>query len=345
MSYMRRLLLPVVALVFAAGLSVRPAHAVGDLQINVPGQATNQVTLQVTDDQGQTVKEDNDSDRAAGIWWFRGKRPGTYTVRTVGANGAIIGQPQTVQVRDGQVARLRIDPATGMAQNLTRPSGGINSGFSVGLLGGAKHTPWDGTVSSRVANTTPGSGDFSEWVGEGGLEGRYYFTPYQGLQLFLMGSYIHYFGSPLEKFLADDHPTGGLDTGLGVKERNSMLFGVGTNLNILQRVGIGLMTGLHVTTSRFEVLANETGGNQPNNDLTTYKTQIGPFVGAELFYAMYCFGMPVELFLRSTMRWMPDTQFDRTTAVTTYRAQFDGGPNYDVMTGFRIPLNRIIPNF
>jgi hypothetical protein len=338
-----RALLPALMLIFAA-MIVRQAEAAGNAQINVPSQSLNEIQLVITDAQGQTVQPDaqSDDDRRAGIFWLRNRNSGTYTVRTQRRDGTLVGQPQTFQIADGATTRLRLNPTTGMIRDVSRGMGQGMHGFTVGLLGGAKTTPWDGDVSS-TANANRGSGDFSQWMGEMGGEVRYYMSPLQGFGLYLLGSYIHYFGSPEEKFLVNQHPTAGLDVGLAVEENWSMLFGVGTNLNILQRVGLGIMGGFHVTKMEFSILANESGGGGANNRLTDSKTVIGPWLGAELYYTLYCLGVPVDLFMRSTARFMPDMGIDRMTSPFNfnYHGHFDGGANIDVMTGFRIPLHKI----
>jgi hypothetical protein len=339
-----RLALPFVVLCLVAAISARPAHAVGNGQFNVVGNSLNDVQLTLTDAQGNQVQQDDRStDRGAGYWWFRDVRPGTYTV-TVRRNGQTVGQPQQVDIRDDATTSFRVDSSTGAVTTVSSMASRTLDHFSVGMYGGFKGSPYNARVSSTALNST-GSGGLDGGWGLMGFEGRYYFNPAQqlaqafGARLFVYGSYVHYFGSPRENLFLDLHPTPGKDVGASVDEKGSGILGIGGNLNIAQRLGLGLMLGLHVTRLDVSARANETGGGGQNNTFTESHTVVGPAFGAELFYPVaYLQGVgTLEWMLRGQGLWMPDSSVDgRSNLGFDYHARAEGGVDWSGSTGFRV---------
>lgn len=319
---------------------VKQAHAIATVEVNVTGQSLGETTLQLTDEQGQAVKEDDDSDKAAGFWRWRNKRPGTYRLQVL-RNGVPVGAPQTIQVIDNKTNTFRADSQGGQVTTISSAfAPDVMRQYAVGVYGGWKHTPWDGTISSTVANTTPASGDLDDNFGMIGFEGRYYLSPVQqrmqalGAGLFITGTYIHYMTGGLDRLFGSHHiPVPGDDVGVGVDERWSFLLGLGKEFNLYQRLGIALMVGAHMTRADITALADEGQGERYRQSRTLF----GPFIGAELFYRIGAFySLPVVLALQTRMMWMPDTTLSANSNNFAYHAEVDGGPNVNVMAGLRV---------
>ena len=335
------------ALLFVFAFSTHEANAVGDARINVSGQSLNEIQLVLTDAQGNEVKQQqNDRDRAAGYWYFRNVPDGTYGLKVLNKNGQLV-QPTTPQprvvIRDGRTSSYRVDADTGAVTLISSLASSIAAHWSFGPLVGATFSPYNGFVESSALNSSGTTSLDGTW-GLFGFEGRYYFNPaqqlaQQGLRLFVYGSYVHYFGSSIEKKFLDDHPTPGADVGAGVDQKWTGILGVGANLNIAQRLGLGLMLGAHMTRVETIALADETGGGGANNRFSRGQYVFGPAFAAELFYPICDIqGVgTVEWLARGQVMLMPDTSVDgRSSNNYDYLARGKGGAEGSFQTGFRV---------
>lgn len=335
----------VILFVFASVLalaSTKDAYAVATVQVQVTGQALGEVTLRVTDDQGQTVKEDDDSDRRGGLWWFRNKRPGTYTVQVL-RNGTAVGTPQRLVVEDNKTSTFRADAETGGVTIASSASPYMTPRFSVGVLGGGNWTPYDGSIRS-TAGAFSNSGSLDDTFATFGLEGRVYLSPSQqrasaiGAGLFFTGTWLHYATGGLDRLFGNQHPGAANDVGAGIDPMWSLMLGVGKDFNIYQQVGLALMLGAHMTRAEVSALVDETGGGGPSIRTSKTRNLFGPFAGAELSYGLSAFtAFPVQLFLQGRLLWQPDSDVSTRSPFTgwDYRADVDGGLQVQGLAGIR----------
>ena len=325
----------------AIGFDVRPAHAVGDIYLRTTGPGTAEVTLSITDPAGAPVPAVRDEDGRPEVTHIRDLRPGTYKVTVT--SGGVAKPPQDLVVRDNQVNSYTVDRQTGLIAAAPVPQQQRQRGrFSAGILGGIKRTPYDGDISSNALGLRSSS-DLSETIGDAGLEFRYYLPrgpiAQLGADLFIAGTYIHYFGGPFSRYFANFHaPVPGNDAGVSIEEKNSLQLGVGASLNILQRLGIGLIIGAHMTSVDVEALGNEFPvGN--DNRFRNSETVFGPFLAAEVFYTLgWLQGIgPVQAALRTTLKWMPDVEARGTSSLNfDYLGRAEGGLQVGGQAGLRI---------
>jgi hypothetical protein len=325
----------------AVGFDVRPAHAVGDIYLRTTGPGTQEVTLSITDPAGAPVPAVRDEDSRPEVTHIRDLPPGTYKVTVT--SGGVAKPPQDLVVRDNQVNSYTVDRDTGLIAAAPVPQQQRQRGrFSAGILGGIKRTPYDGEVTSS-ALASRDSGDLDDTIGNLGVEGRYYFPRSQiaqlGADLFIAGTYMHYMGGGKSKYFGDRHaPVPGNDVGASVEEKYSIMLGVGASLNILQRVGVGLILGAHMTKVDVAALGNEFPvGN--DNKFKNSDNVFGPFLAAEAFYTLgWLQGIgPVQAALRTTLKWMPDVDARGTSSLNfDYNATAEGGVQYEGQLGLRI---------
>jgi len=335
------------ALLFVAVAAVmlaptKSALAVATVQVQVTGQALNEVTLQITDAQGQAVKEDDDSDRAAGLWWFRNKRPGTYTIQVL-RNGRPVGAPQRVTVEDNKTNIFRASGGTGAVSMASAMAPYMTPRYSIGLFGGFSRTPFDGMISSTAGGFAD-TGNLDDTIGTFGVEGRYYLSPTQqrsqalGTGLFLTGMWLYYASDGLDRYFGNRHPGAANDVGAGIDPRWSFLLGVGKEYNVMQQVGLALMLGAHLTRTDVTAQFDETGGGGPLVRTTKTRTMIGPWLGAELAFGLAALtSLPVQLVLQTRAMWMPDSDVNTQSSFTNwdYRADVDGGIQVQGLLGLR----------
>jgi len=336
-----------LAALFVCGLmlalaSANDAQAVATVQVQVTGQALGEVTLRVTDEQGQTVKEDEDSDRSGGLWWFRNKRPGTYTVQVL-RNGTAVGTPQRVTVEDNKTSTFRANAGTGAVTVASAASPYMTPRFSVGLMGGINATPYDGSIQSTAGAFTD-SGGLDDTFAAFGLEGRVYLSPSQqrasalGAGLFLTGTWLHYATGGLDRYFGNRHPGASNDVGAGIDPLWSFMFGIGKEMNIYQQTGLALMLGAHMTRAEVSALVDETGGGGSLIRASKTRNLFGPFAGAELSYGLSAFTMlPIQLFVQGRLLLQPDSDVSTSSAFTgwDYRAEVDGGLQFQGLAGIR----------
>lgn len=330
--------------VLALAVPFRSAHAVADMNIAVRGdpQAIGETTIQLVDQStGQTVQEDRDSDRRAGIWWFRGKKPGAYQVRVL--RGGKVVEQETVRIPETGSVALNVDALTGRISMARAATTIMRPRFDLGVFGGAKRTPWDGRAD-YITNALSDSGDLDDTIGEFGIEGRYHFGLAQntrqfelGRGMFVYGSALHYFGGPLTRLFANFHPTPGFDSGMSVEERWAFRLGLGYGLNIYQSLGLALMVGAHTTQVEVEGITDESGGGGTLNRFSRTKWLLGPFFAAELNYPLgFMQAVAAYMFLRAEFSYMPDvTVSGRSTSGFDYRYEAEGGINSGVVAGLR----------
>lgn len=334
-------------LALAAGAlmaSQRSAFAVADMNIVVRGepQAIGETTIQLVDQStGQTVQEDSDSDRRAGIWWFRGKKAGSYQVRVL--RGGKVVEQETIRMPETGSVALSVDAVSGRIATAGTRATIMRPRFDLGLFGGAKRTPWDGRAD-YITGASSASGDLDDTIGEVGIEGRYHFGLAQntrqfqiGRGLFAYGSALHYFGGWQTRLFADFHPTAGFDSGMSIRERWAFRLGLGYGLNIYQSLGLALMAGAHTTQVEVAGITDESGGAGTLNRFERTKWLLGPFVAAELNYPLgFMQAMAAYMFLRTEFSYMPDVKVSgQSTLGFDYRYKADGGVNSSLVAGLR----------
>jgi hypothetical protein len=338
---MGRGIFALAAAVIICAFGAERAYAVGDLYLKTTGPGQSQVTLSLTDPQGQPVPAARDEDGRGDVTHVRDLPAGTYRA-TVTVDGQT-KPPQEIVVRDNQVNSYTVDRRTGLIALAAVPLQQQQLGrFSVGAFGGFKRTPYDGEITSSALGSFD-SGDLSDTLGEGGVEFRYYLPRSQiaqlGADLFVLGTYMHYFGGPQARYFGDRHaPVPGNDVGVSFEEKNSFRLGIGASLNVLQRAGIGLMLGAHWTRVEVAALGNEFPvGN--NNSFSHSQTLRGPFLAFEAFYTLaWLQGIgPLQAALRTTLLWMPDVEARGTSSLNfDYSGRAVGGTQVEVLSGLRL---------
>jgi hypothetical protein len=323
-------------------LTTNDAHAVATAQVNVTGQAIGETTLQLLDDQGQAVQEDEDSDPRAGIWWWRDASAGSYTLVIRQPGKADVRQPITL--RDGSENVFRVDSATRTVASGRQPSAlATTPRFGIGLLGGAKRMPYDDLdFSSSALGIDDGDG-LDRGFPMAGIEGRYYLDAcesLQGMGLFLAASYLHYFGDRDSRRFIDAHPTPGLDSGGLLRERWAMRLAVGRMFNLSERLLMSVLAGAHATRVSIEAFSDESGGGGPYNRFSRKRTVVGPYAAIELGIPIafaFAQSSAVQLFVRGEAQWMRDVSVSGESAFGfDYRTEVDGGLQYGGLMGIEL---------
>ena len=325
------------ALLMVMGLGISSmAYAVATVDTTVTGSKVAETTIKLTDSSGSTVAPDPGTKNK-----FSGLAAGSYTVEVL-QGGKTVGSPSTVALEDGD-NQLRVNSDTGAVSILpllAHRQQQQQYGWSFGVLGGWKETPYRSTVS--VENGLFGSGRTS--LEEDGnslaLEARYNFRRMQqafGARLFLYGTYVKYFGTDREKIFIDAHGADGInDTGARAEEKHSIMFGVGSRWNVAQKLGLELMLGAHRTRVNLSATTDELGNPFK---FSKSKSMWGPMFALGLTYPLTTLsnGLPLVATARWTRTWMRDTSLSGVSTGPCfgcrYDADFDGGSQDNFQVG------------
>ncbi len=311
------------ALVLAAGW-ISPAWAVDNGRIQVTVPSIGQTSLKLFDPGGIQVPSAPDATT------FTGLKPGPYTLRTERDGKASetkvpVEEDKTCMVKvddkgDSELVRCVAMALLGQQQQ---------SPWTFGVLGGWKKTPFDTRLNTTFGN---GDADLEEGGGSLALEARYNFRKRQqnlGAQMFLYGTYVHYFGTDLERLFLNVHPLAALDTGAAAEEKNALQLGVGSRWNIAQRLGLELMLGVHATRVKGSIITLESQGGGTDLRFDRTKTLFGPTLGLGLTYPLRTMknGHPLNGVFRWTRAWMPDFSVSGSSAFSggNYDARINGG--------------------
>jgi hypothetical protein len=315
--------------------SVSAALALSNVEVVPTGARAGETRLNLLDSGGKPVTPDaGNPNRYSNI------PSGRYATEVV-VGGKPVGSRSSVNLDDGN-NRLRVDSVTGAVEVIRQIvflQQQQQSAWGFGLYGGWKRMPYDGEFS-RASPPNGGSTDLDTDGWLLALEARYYWRRQQqtlGAQLFLYGTYVEYFGTDEQRRFLDIHPTPGNDSGLGIKEKRSVLYGLGGRWNLAQQVGFELMLGGHTTWVRGEGFSDESCCGSTDVRFSRDKTLWGPMVAVGLTYPLFklASGRPVTGFARWTALHMDD--FEATGRSPAfgfdYRARFNGGWNNSLVVG------------
>lgn len=325
------MLKPLTAGLLALGVAA-PALAVdnGRLQVTVP--SLGQTSLKLFGPGGAQVPPGPDATT------FTGLAPGVYTLHVerdgkTSETRVPMEEDQTCLVRvddKGDSELVRCLPLALVGQQQQQP-------WTIGLLGGWKNTPFDTRLNTDFGN---GTADLEEGGGSLALEARYNFRLRQqdlGALMFLYGTYVHYFGTDLERLFLDVHGAPALDTGVSAEEKNALQLGFGSRWNLAQRLGIELMLGVHATRVEGGITTLESQGGGTDLHFSRTKTLYGPMLALGLSYPMLTLanGRPLNGTFRWTRTWLPDFCLSGSSAFSggTYDACIDGGAQDNFQLG------------
>ena len=302
----------------------------GRIQVNVP--SIGQTSLKLFDTLGAAMPSSDPTT-------FANLKPGGYTLRSerdgkVSETKVAVEENQTCMVKvddKGDSELVRCLPVALVGQQQQRP-------WTFGVLGGWKETPFDTRLNTTFGN---GSADLEESGGSLALEARYNFRRRQqnlGAEMFLYGTYVHYFGTDLERLFLDVHGApGNLDTGAGAEEKNALQVGVGGHWNLAQRLGMELMLGAHATRVKGSVVTLESQGGGTDLRFSRNKTLVGPMLALGLTYPLLTMqnGHPLNGVFRWTRTWMPDFNVSGSSAFSggNYDARINGGAQDNFQLG------------
>ncbi len=322
-------------------LHATPANAVATTQISVTGTAVKETTLQLLDANNQTVQEDEDSNHAVGLWWWRNIPSGSYTL--------LIQQPgkadirETVKIADGKTTTISVDSAA-RTVSITgeREPDAINtlddSRFAVALLGGVKRTPYDAQVQSKMWGIDEEE-SLNDTIGMLGIEGRYYLPNFEVLQacrarLFLAAMYLEYLGGGQTNRFINAHPGPSKDTGMSLDEQRSLRLALGSQFLLTQQVMLATLVGVHATRVKARMLSDESGGGGPRNSFSKSETVWGPYFAVDLIFPLLLqqlFHVPnLDLFVRAEAMHMRDVTASGKSPFTgaIYHGEAEGGTQY-----------------
>lgn len=325
---------------------VTEAGAVATAQISVVGEAVNETTLQLLDTNGQPVQEDDDSNRAVGLWWWRNAPAGDYTL--------VIQQPGQADVReaihlaDEKTNAFRVDSSTRtVASTGQRDPDIINaqddSRFGLAILGGVKRTPYEAQVQASAWSIDEDD-DLDDTIGALGIEGRYYLPNFEALQmcrarLFLAAMYLEYLGGGRTNRFINAHPGASRDTGMSLEELRSLRLAVGAQFLLTQQVMMALLVGTHATRVDVRMLSDESSGGGPRNNFNTSKTVWGPYFAVDLMFPLLLqqvLRVPnLDFFVRAEAMHMPSVVAHGRSPFSGahYRGEAEGGIQYGGMLG------------
>lgn len=322
------------------------AKAVATTQISVVGQAINETTLQLLDEKDQPVQEDEDSNRAVGLWWWRDTPAGNYTL--------VIRQPGKAEAReritltDGKTSVFRVDSsALTVTKTDEHDPDAINAQddtrFGLAILGGVKRTPYEAQVQAAAWGIDEDD-DLDDTIGMLGIEGRYYLPNFEALQtcrarLFLAAMYLEYLGGGRTNRFINAHPGASKDTGMSLEELRSLRLAVGSQFLLTQQVMMAFLVGAHATRVDVRMLSDETGGGGPRNNFSTSKTVWGPYFAVDLMFPLLLqqvLRVPnLDFFVRAEAMHMPSVVARGRSPFTGahYRGEAEGGIQYGGMLG------------
>jgi hypothetical protein len=296
-----------------------PTFAVGNVQIETDGATSGQVTLVLEDSKGQAVKEDEDSDRRRGIFWWRNRDSGTYTVRTL-VDGKSVGSPQTIMVRDNETVRYRVNTATGVATAVTATMIGRQQQqqnmFWLGGMLGYSYTHSDNSISSPFGSASSG-------INGGGFTGGLELTVNPFARRLNQLANVFFFASVIgdntdeSKAYVSFHPTPGLDSGGSVDIKYSVRGGAGMRFTVAPDTALAVMAGLAYSRAKSTAFTDESGGGGVMNQFSKTQGLWGPMLGLELAYGLRMFqGVGSQVFMRAERTWMTgDTNISGTSTL------------------------------
>lgn len=319
-----------VTALMALGLAA-PALAVDNGRIQVTVPSVGQTSLKLFGPAGTEVPPGADGH-------YAGLAPGNYVLRAqrdgkTSETRVPVEEDKTclVKVDDrGDSELVRCVPLALVGQQQQRP-------WTFGVLGGWKETPFDTRLNTTFGN---GTADLEEGGGSLALDARYNFRKRQqslGAQMFLYGTYVHYFGTDLERLFLNVHPTAALDTGVSIEEENALHLGFGARWNLAQRLGFELMLGAHATRVKGGITTLESQGGGTDLRFNRTKTLTGPLFAMALSYPILTLanGHPLNGVFRWTRTWMPDYSLSGSSAFSggNYDARVDGGAQDNFQLG------------
>jgi hypothetical protein len=312
------------------GSSVAYAVDNGRIQVTVP--SIGQTSLKLFDAGGIQVPSGPDATT------FTDLKPGAYTLRAERDGKASetkvpVEEDKTCMVKVDEKGDSKLVRCVAMALVAQQQQ----SPWTFGVLGGWKQTPFDTRLNTSFGN---GSADLEEEGTSLALEARYNFRQRQqqlGARMFLYGTYVHYFGTDLERLFLNVHPTPAQDTGVSTEEKNALHLGVGSRWNLAQRLGLELMLGAHATRVKGGITTLESQGGGTDLRFQRTKTLYGPMLALGLTYPLWTMqnGHPLNGVFRWTRTWMPDFSVTGSSAFSggTYDARVNGGPNDSIQLG------------
>lgn len=321
----------VVALLLTLGAAT-PALAVDNGQIQVDVPPVGETSLKLFGPTGAEVAPGSVPTT------FKDLAPGAYTLRTerdgkVSETSVPVEEDKTCLVKvdeKGDSELLRCVALVLLGQQQQQP-------WTFGVLGGWKETPFDTQLATTFGS---GSADLEEDGGSLALEARYNFRQrqqYLGAKLFLYGTYVHYFGTDVERMFLNIHPTTAMDTGVYVDEDYALHFGIGSRWNLAQRVGLELMLGAHITRVESHLTTLESQGGGTDLRFRRNKNDAGPMVALGLTYPLMKLpnGHPLNGTFRWTRTWLSDINVSGASSYSggSYESRVDGGSQDNLQLG------------
>lgn len=320
----------VVALLLTLGSA--PALAVdnGQIQVNVP--PVGETSLKLFGPTGKAVAPGADPTT------FKDLAPGTYTLHAerdgkVSETSVPVEEDKTCLVKvneQGDSELLRCVALVLLGQQQQQP-------WTFGVLGGWTETPFD---TQLVTTFGSASADLEEDGGSLALEARYNFRRRQqhlGAQLFLYGTYVHYFGTDVQRMFLNIHPTAAMDTGVYVEEDFALHLGVGSRWNLAQRLGMEMMLGIQITRLESHLTTLESQGGGKDLQFSRDKHDTGPMVALGLTYPLLTLpnGHPLNGTFRWTRTWLSDISVSGASAYSggSYHSRVDGGSQDNFQLG------------
>lgn len=321
----------VIALLLALGTAT-PAMAVdnGRIQVDVP--PVGETSLKLFGPTGTQVSPGTDpttfTDLAPGAYTLRAERDGKVSETPVP-----VEEDKTCLVKvdeQGDSELLRCVALVLLGQQQQQP-------WTFGVLGGWKETPFDTNLTTTFGS---GSADLEEDGGSLALEARYNFRKrqqYLGAQLFLYGTYVHYFGMDVQRMFLNVHPTAAMDTGAYADEDYAVHLGLGSRWNLAQRLGMELMLGIHITRLESHLTTLESQGGGRDLQFSRDKHDTGPMLGLGLTYPLLKLpnGHPLNGTFRWTRTWLSDISVSGASSYSggSYHSRVDGGSQDNFQLG------------
>ncbi len=309
-----------------------PALAVDNGRIQVTVPSVGQTSLKLFAPSGSIVPSGPDAST------FTGLKAGQYTLRAerdgkTSETQVPVEEDKTCMVKvgdQGDSELVRCLPLALVGQQQQSP-------WTFGVLGGWNKPSFDTRLNTTFGNGVAGLEDDGSNLA---LDARYNFRKRQqnlGAQMFLFGTYVHYFGTDLERLFLDDHGGAALDTGVSAEGTNALHLGFGSRWNLAQRLGFELMLGVHATRVKGGITTLESQGGGTDLRFTRTKALFGPMLALGLNYPMLTLanGRPLNGTFRWTRTWLPDFSLSGSSAFSggNYDARIDGGAQDNFQLG------------
>ena len=210
------------------------------------------------------------------------------------------------------------------------------SPWRLGVFAGPMETPFDGHLHTG-GFAADDHVQLGRYGGSIGVDVRYVprVEPMLGAQPFAFAGYVRYLGTEVDRRSLDMHPVpAGSDSGLRVRETQSLALGVGGTWNTAHALALELAFGVHATRVQAHAFSDDAAaGGETSFDGA--KTMVGTLwqLGVTHPVASLASGRTVYGVVRWTGTFLRGMSFSGRSPAADYNARIDSGWNHVLQVG------------